>query len=206
MPLAGDTIQAVVHLAHARTSAIQNAFHWLLTGTGSVSTVDLVDAINDQLEFAYVALETLMATGTTIPSTNITRLEWVTDHWETAEQLGETFTPFAGFGAADAGNILPPGVAGNARIHTAIPRHNGRKYFAPFTETNSDTDGDATAGLVLAQANALTYFDTDITLAAGLFATPIVLRRDIAGHTPIAYVSSAPAFTYQRRRKLGRGI
>jgi len=203
---AGDILQGVVHVSHPNSSAIQNVFHWLVTGTGSEDSATALPLISDQLELAYGLIEPYMANLAEVTRLVFVSLQWVVDHWETLTLLGELLAPFSTFNPTDSAHILPPGVSATGMLVTGLPRRIGRKYFAPFTEVNNDLEGDATAGLVVGVANALSAYDTIVPLNAGLDAEPVVLARDGPNPNPIAYVAAGPIFAYQRRRKINRGI
>jgi hypothetical protein len=203
---AGDYIQATAKFFHPRLSAIQNVWHWFLDGTGTVDEGDVVVALLTQIPAIYEELESFLSDATEFVSLALDVVGWVGDSWDVLTHLGESNDPDPLWAASAAGNVLPPGVAALGTVNTLYPKHNGRKYFAPFTEDDNDADGDGTALLVNAVADALAVYDTALPMSATLDLAPAILNRAIGTYNSPVYVSAGPRFAYQRRRKLYRGI
>lgn len=153
---ADDILRVTVKLSHPVASLIENVWHFLVDGTGFAAAADAVDAVDTFLILVYNTLDALMSDDTTWVDAVIDILTFVIDHWEVTGHVGN-IDALTGFTPASGIDVMPPATAHMLRYLTDVPKHEGKKYFAPFTEV-VNTDGLITSSLT--DLGNLVFLDT----------------------------------------------
>lgn len=150
---AGDLVRTSLQYAHPVASLIENVYHWYIDGTGTATAQDLVDTIEDVLDVAFSNLWPMYHEDTTFVQGLSNLLAWAATKWINIGDL-PSITAFTHFLPVDAANPLPPANAALVRFTTDSPKREGKKFFAPFSETYNDDDSHLTATLMSALADA----------------------------------------------------
>jgi hypothetical protein len=143
---ANDILRATVKLAHPVGSLIENVWHFRADGSGSANPADVLDTIEGFMTLVYNAWDAIMHEDTTWVDCLVCILQFAVNKWLTTADVGSIpilpdFTP------ASAQDVLPPATAHMLRYRTDTPKHEGRKFFAPFTEYYN-TDGEPTQAVI----------------------------------------------------------
>lgn len=200
-------VRAVAKFSHPATSQIQNVFDFLVNGAENVLDSDVVDAVDDYLSAVYGHIDALLDADTDLIDVTVSLLQFVTDHWETIAHMGSILA-LTGFTPAEVTDVLPASTACLLRARTNVPKHEGRKYFAPFTEVSNTSSGLFTSNVTNAVAAAGSEFlsRAEPIGVSGNTLEYVVLdvNQDIYRFPDNVVVTSIPAV--QRRRKLFVGL
>jgi hypothetical protein len=203
----GDIMRIVVKFSHPYTSQIQNVFHVRADGTETVDDSVVAAGIQDFLGAFYGELEAYLSSAMSLIEWSADRVEFLIDHWEAVEKILTGVATITGFTPTAAGEVLPPGVAGLILARTDVPRHVGRKFVAPFTETANDSDGEASATVTAALAAAGgAFFDEYALSGYDLSLYPVILDVNQNIYRYVDSVVAKAAWAYQRRRKRYVGL
>jgi len=201
-----DIVRATVRFALPAASAIENVWHFVIGGTGTATDLDVATAVETFLSYVYETLDILMDDETTLVDVVINTLLFVVDHWETGVYVN-TLDEIGAFTPASGGDPMPPGVTAMQRYLSQFPRHEGRKYYAPFTEsTNADSliTSSLTDLLSLVAIDILLY-EADIP-NSNLTLALVNLTPDAELYTIPDHAIHGNRWAYQRRRKLYVGL
>jgi len=133
---AGDIIRATVRLSHPIMSAIENVWHFRCDGAGTAAGEDALSAVHKFMQDVYNTWDAIMSEDTTLVDIIVNTLLFVQDHWTTGLAVG-VINDITDFLPVSAAEVMPPSNAHLLRFRTDFPKHEGRKYFAPFTEAQS---------------------------------------------------------------------
>jgi hypothetical protein len=203
----GDILRIVVKLTHPYYSQIQNVFHMILLGGETVNDTDLLSPIQDFLGAVYGAIDTHIHQDTSVLEWGADIIEFVADHWEVITSVLAGIDSITGFTPAATGDPLPPASAGLLLIRPDTLKYSNRKFFAPFTEVASDSDGEAVSSLAIGLAAAGSAFFDEYPLASGPdYLQPCGVDTDQELHRFFDSAVAKAAWAYQRRRKRYVGI
>jgi hypothetical protein len=204
---AGDIVRLALRLSSDTTSALENVWHFILSGTGNATAGNIVDSVGAFADAIYGYLDTALEASVAFDQGPVTLLTWVVDKWLNVGDAGDigvinNFTP------AETGDPLPDATSLLLRFLSDTARRTGAKYFGGFTEAANGTAGRAAGAIVsmgLDVLNEVLDFelaipDSDLTLE------PVILSpTENIWHYPTAGIVRAE-WAYQRRRKSGIGV
>lgn len=199
---AGDIVRAVVRLAHADTSAIENVYHFILSGTGTALPDDVLTAVANVLDDIHAFVEGHLEQYTTLESVLCNLAIWAVDHWLNVGNLGDAASLLS-FTPADTGVLLPDANSALVRHVTDVPRRTGGKYYGPVTASSLGSHGRLTSGVVSDFLNAgLSYVAANEAVPdSALSLSPAIVSPVEDVWTPPSGVISRSELGYQRRRK-----
>jgi hypothetical protein len=192
-----DVLQVTATMKVGVSVTIQNVYHLVVKDIGGVDDEDVADDMGEYLEDIYTNLVASM-------TSSLIFIDYRVQNLTTEQDIGTFPWPSLTVGSSVASR-LPFGVAALIKAKTQQGKHQGRKYFALFTEDHTD-NGFVTAALQadLADAGQAAYSEFTSTLVNNY--TPVVLERDVLGGRAVLSVQVPADWSYQRRRKPGVGI
>ena len=198
----GDVLQAVVDFVLPGGQHQQNKFTWLATLASGQSEAVIALAIATALGLLYDELSAEIPSTIGDPDVMIDKIEWVTDHWEVAENVAETV---ASITPTNGSEYLPLPSTAYLVGRTARPRSRGRKFMPTFGEDRQSGSGLISAAQT-AMAGALVEYLNDIEISAGNTLIPGVASTVTGTFLPFVSGLAASILGTQRRRHPSRGI
>jgi hypothetical protein len=189
------------------SSQIINTWHFRVGGTAPVSETLLVAEMEAHFSSIYSNIEAACSDTMVEPIVSCDRIEWndIDQRWQIQYHLGDWGD--AAFGPVSAGDPLPAGVAAVLDFIPLYRNHQGRKYFAGFTELSNTDEGLLDNGLVVSLLNlAADVLGVQFALETGVsYAEYVILdRKHEFEYVPISAFARGQ-WGYQRRRKSGYG-
>lgn len=202
----GELVKVVVTHECPDTVIAQNVFYYQLDDSGSSNPSN--DQISTALDTEFTALwntiEAYVTPEYNCAEIKIDKIEWISDVWETVENIGVETIGVVG-GAAQ--NAVPHGCAGVITANTTRPQTRARKFIAGLGEGTMD-DSTLLSATLTALAAFVTEWLSGRGVVGGAVLEPVVVgfSGPSAGLTYILISAAANAIAgYQRRRKPGVG-
>jgi len=191
----GDVLRLVAKMSNGGDD-IQNVFHVQVAGTGFGTNDDVLDAVSEQIDYAYTQFDQYLSDNLNFDSIegyNVTQEEYLGEQtWPTLVQGGS------------ADEEIPPQCAPLCLFLTEVAKSQGRKFLPPLIKTHIDSDGTI-SGTALA---AIYLFCTSILAGVdeGTWTAVFGNYRPL-GEIFIEWVSAVARdfFATQRRRYQGKG-
>jgi len=206
MPTHNDKYQVRMFYALPDGVEAENVWGYALADPApdNPSNADILAAISAR-QTAYLAyLSPWLADVVTVTYTQVDRVEWNVDFWETVEHLGTIAHNVTG---SEVTEMLPHGVAAVITAYTSHPRVRCRKFFPGLAE--GDCSGSTLLPALqtdLTSMAALWLTGIVVTGAAKLYAQALSVSGAYAGTvSPLVAAAISPIMGYQRRRKPGVG-
>lgn len=197
----GDIVRTAVNFVLNDGTQLINVYYHKRGGVGIVSDAEITTALETWAEAMYDELVALAHANVVEALSFVDRIEWDTDKWVTAENIG-TFTPL--FVPVGGGEAMPNQIAPFVTFKTARPKTVGRKFLFPGTEA------DSLAGVLVAGAVAdiVAYADdavNDIIILPAATLVPGVPRTGVNDWQEFFVAVVHDLVGTQRRRRPGVG-
>lgn len=205
-----DILRCTTKVLSPNNNYSLNVWWFKATGTGSAAEADVSTAAEAAIESFFGTLGTRMKVGTTFPELLLDQVAWeltpAPPSWKTLQTLtlqpwGETFNP------AGSGEPLPTQDAVLLRMITSLRKHQGRKYFGPFTEAENNAEGLVGAAfiqdIVTVSTNLMTAHSIPNSTMELVFVVP-----NMSGPATNIFntIIVGNVWRSQRRRQIGVGI
>jgi len=201
----GDILEIIQTWDAPLASVAQNVWHLkMISGAGAVSD-DVLAAVLTQQQVGFALIENRVNTAFEAILLEARKWDFTLNRFDGVGSLAMTLV--VGTSVVD---YEPHGVAGLGRIVTEVARRQGRTFIPGFVESQF-TNGTFIAAAEAAFLTYLATFDTDISVAGGLFSwctfnieplSPVFETASLAIQTVIA--NSLPS--YLSKRKPGVGL
>jgi hypothetical protein len=183
---------------------VQNVYHLLTQFASEQDAEDVGNAVGGWLNTAWDHIYNSVHSDVTPETFLVQVVEWVTDHWEVIENVGE-FAWVLSNAFAGATDPLPDGVAALLKFPTAYPRHIGRKFVYGLVE-GANQAGEVLAGTLANLASMATDLLADAIIDGSNSLKPGLISIATGNFYPFVSAVADAAWSYQRRRKAGVGI
>lgn len=205
---AGDIIKVVSRLKFNNANDIQNAWHFVAFASATIADNLIRPAVEGWLDGVFDSLSAMIATLIDPYDLKVDKVTW--NPALQREQITENlyFGPWTMASAPTASSeSLPLQCAPIINMRTVRPQSRGRKFFPPFTETQSDTGGGISASgqanLALAAADMLDILTIDTTNFIPGVISPY--SGVYANFLPFSSGTVTPQYCTQRRRRINVG-
>lgn len=197
----GDIVRTAINFTLNDGTQLTNVYHHKRGGVGGFGDPAVTDALELWAEAMYNELVALAHSNVVEALSFVDRIEWDTDRWVTAENIG-TFTPL--FVPVGGGEAMPNQISPFVTFKTARPKTVGRKFLFPGTEA------DSVAGILVAGAveDLVAYADdavNDIILDPAGTLVPGVPRTGVNEWQEFYVAVVHDLVGTQRRRRPGVG-
>jgi len=198
----GDILSVVQSISMPDTVIAQNVFHFIASGTSTVTDAVATATVEVFLENFYDELAGRISSAVSLFEANINVMEFTIGvGWEVVRNVG-TANPSVTFGAT--GDMLPHASAAVITADTSIPKRGSRKSIPGCAEAEVD-NSEVTSTLLSALALAAIEWLTDTPLSATLDLVSSTLSN-LGITIPLTAVTVPDVIGSQRRRKPGIGI
>lgn len=200
--VSGDILRCVASMLWDDGNVVQNVFNCEVSGGGSpFDDDDVIDDIEDWMDDMYANLTIFVNEDLDGNTIHTYKYDSGDDDWDEVGSSVWNWLPSA------AGDQLPRGVAGLARLWTSDPDVQGKKYLPGFAETDL-VDGLYSGALLVAiLLFAADWYTPFVGAASGATFTPGVWS--VVGsvfRAAVEHYAASAIPAYQRRRKRGVGI
>ncbi|MCK5292182.1 MAG: hypothetical protein KAR39_09245 [Thermoplasmata archaeon] len=182
-------------------TVMQNVYHHKRGGVGIVGDAEILTTLETWAETMYAEIQDIVHTTVTEQLCFVERIEWDTDKWVIAENIG-TFLPlFEPQGVTDP---MPNQVSPFVVFKTARPKTVGRKFLFPCNE-NDQNQGILAAGAV---TDIVAYADdavNNILMLPAATLIPGVPRTGVDAWYEFLVAVVTNLVGTQRRRRPGVG-
>lgn len=199
----GEVVKAVIEFVLANGAIIQNIIHFIAEFTSEQTDPDVIDAVETYADEMYEDVEAYVDQAATVNPMPVSIVEFDAGEggWVVDRSLGTgvlTITP------ASIANPLPNQNSAVLVANTNRPKSRGRKFLAPFGDT--DADGSEWGSTVLTNlALSLAHYLADETVSGDSRLSPGVPRAGVDEFLKFTDGLVNSVVGSQRRRKLGVG-
>lgn len=197
----GDIVRTAINFRLNDGTQLTNVYYHKRGGVGAFADSYVLTALETWAENMYDELVARAHANVVEQLAYVDRIEWDTDAWVTAENIG-TFTPL--FVPVGGGEAMPNQISPFVTFKTARPKTVGRKFLFPGTEA------DSLAGVLVAGAvtDIVAYADdavNDIVFEATATLVPGVPRSGVNEWQEFYVAVVHDLVGTQRRRRPGVG-